>query len=152
MSVLKPLSAADVTSCRIFSGDVSVVRTTHKARTSFGRAAWASESEHKQNDQISVKRSFSTDLSILVTQRHLDVSRQVSNGRNGNRAKVCIGDRRTRNAVLHVIERIEQIGTKCQLVTFPRHREDLRDAEIHGLHTVAEKSVAAHEVRRVGIG
>src|ERR671912_1719120 len=103
MSVLKPLSAAEFTSCRIFSGDVSVVRTTHNARTSFGRAAWASESEHKQNDQIMAKRSFSTDLSILVSQRHLDVTRQVSNGWDRNRAKVRIRDRRTRNAVLHVI-------------------------------------------------
>ena len=46
-----------------------------------------------------------------------------------------------------MIKSIEHVRAQCQFVTFPRHREDLGDAEVDVLHTVAEERVAAEQIR-----
>jgi len=89
-------------------------------------------------------------ISVLISQRHLNISRRVLVRKSCNRAEIRVRKKSARNTVLHVIEGIEQVGTEGQPVSFPRHAEDLRDAEIDVLHTVEEKRVAS-EQRRVDI-
>src|SRR2546426_9240806 len=84
--------------------------------------------------------------SVLVAQRELHVARGILSGRAGDAPKIRVGDVQThRKPILHVIERVEEIGAQQQLVSLPGHGKGLGDSYINVFHAVPKKRVASNK-------
>ena len=87
-------------------------------------------------------------MSVLVTQRKLYAARSILRCCTRDGREIQIGYVQTdRKTVLHVIERIEQIGTQCELVSFPGHRERFREPEIYGLNSISIERITSQQDR-----
>src|SRR5688572_125955 len=129
MRVLKPLSAAEFTICRIFSGEVKVVRTTQRARTSSFPGIFANDglgsagNAQTSTNQIANCHKQLRNLikSVLIPKRYLNVSRLIESRCARYGAKVRVGDRGAWNTILNMVQRIEHVSTYDQLMSLPWH-------------------------------